>query len=103
MSPTIIEENQFLGPGSYDFSEIMGTNSAILIGATEHLSWNGDIELSSTVPSASDILLASGESIEGRIPSKSALSNLVVSSMKIFCSTMRLWKVREKRVQVYAI
>ena len=103
MSPTTIGGKSIsLAPGSYDFSEIMGTNSAILIGATESLSWNGDIELSSTVPSASDILLASGESIEVSAGSnlKSALSNLVVSSREdILLNDATLESAREVAVR----
>ena len=81
MSPLVIGGSSLtVGAGSYDFTEMLGDKTALLIGATEQLnlsgaiSLGGDTGLSAMLASGSAIEVSAGTSIKG------ALADLVISA-----------------------
>ena len=81
MSPLVIGGSSLtVGAGSYDFTEMLGDKTALLIGATEQLnlsgaiSFGGDTGLSAMLASGSAIEVSAGTSIKG------ALADLVISA-----------------------
>ena len=91
-----------LGAASYDFSQMLGSESSLLVGATESLSIDGLVEVLGTPNEGARMVLASGGSIEvtNGTNLKSALSDLVVSAREdVLMSGVALESAREVAIR----
>ena len=83
MNPKILGGNSLtIGEANYDFTDILGDDSSLLIGANERINLEGSINFSTQSPLDTKVVLASGGAIEiaNGTDLKSALSDLVVSA-----------------------
>ena len=82
MNPSVIGGKSFsIGSGIYDFSQMTGDKTGLLLGASESLSLDGIIEFIQASKPPSQVVVASGGTIQVAAGTnlKSALSDLVVS------------------------
>ena len=82
MNPSVIGGKSFsIASGMYDFSQMTGDKTGLLLGASESLSLDGTIEFIQQGGQPAQVVVASGGTIEVTAGTnlKSALSDLVVS------------------------